>query len=418
MADVSLVVRYGRQVVARMLVEDGRFGIAYEPAWIAADVRFPISISLPVREEPYIGGAAHAFFANLLPEGAARQAVCSRLGISVDNDLALLRAIGGECAGALSVTEPDRPLPDPDDYSYEVIDERRLQKLVGDDVVPLLLGGPPTRLSLAGAQDKLPVAVFDGEIHLPLEGAPSTHILKLPNARYAHLTLNEAFVMGLAARAGLEVAPCELVTKTDPPSLLVQRYDRILGRHHEVSRLHQEDLCQALGLPPTQKYEQEGGPSLATAIGVVQDNVREPVLSIRRLIEWQAFNVVAGNCDGHAKNLALVYEGARLRLAPFYDLVSTRHYPALDRRLAMAVGGRREPTQLHRAQWEQLARDVQVAPRLATEIVTEVAERTLAAVPGWVKDYRARYGRRAILETLPTQITRAGKRLLRELRPG
>lgn len=308
---------------------------------------------------------------------------------------------------------------DDTDDAYELLEDRRLQRLVDDDVIPLLVGGAPTRLSLAGAQDKLPVALFDGRIHLPLTGAASTHILKLPNKRYAHLPLNEAFVMGLSQRIGFETAAVDVVTRTDPPSLLVERYDRRVSSSGpssgSIKRLHQEDLCQALGLPARRKYEQEGGPSLAAALHLVRDHVVQPLIDIQRLIAWQAFNVVVGNCDGHAKNLAILYGGQGSSLAPFYDLVSTRHYPSLDRRLAMAVGGRREPTELHRAQWEQFARDAGIGGKLVVDAVRIVAESCLDALPAWTKEYRDRYGRRAILQTLPAWITKSARKVLRNV---
>ncbi len=414
MTDAGLVVVYRERTVARLVVDQGRFAVTYDAAWLRSPDAFPISLSLPLREALHDGASAHAFFANLLPEGGVRQAVCSRLGISVDNDVALLRAIGGECAGALSIVEPGWSAGRRE-AAYEEIDAARLAALTARDVVPLLLGGPPTRLSLAGAQDKLPVAVIDGALHLPLEGAPSTHILKLPNPRYAHLTLNEAFVMGLADAVGLEVAPVEVVTATDPPCLLVTRFDR--HGETEIERLHQEDICQALGLPPTQKYEQEGGPTLGAALEVVRDHVTTPIPDVQRLLAWQAFNVVAGNADGHGKNLALLYEGRGLRLAPFYDLVCTQAYPALDRHLAMSIGGRRDPAQLHRAQWEALAREIDVAPRVVVQIAHDVATRVGDTIAEWTKEFRRRNGRRAILETLPRLITRNARRLVRELAP-
>jgi serine/threonine-protein kinase HipA len=208
---MTLVVRYGVRTVGLVRAADtGRLSFTYDAQWLEDESAFPISLSLPLRDEPY-GDAGHAFFANLLPEAGARDAVCRKLGISEDNDYALLRAIGGECAGALSVGPEDAPPPDADAHSYEALSDARIRRLASVDAVPLLAGGPSVRLSLAGAQDKLPVALMDGRLHLPLAGAPSTHILKLPNPRYAHLTANEAFVLGLAGRIGHDVVKGDLL---------------------------------------------------------------------------------------------------------------------------------------------------------------------------------------------------------------
>ncbi|HEY4181719.1 MAG TPA: type II toxin-antitoxin system HipA family toxin [Kofleriaceae bacterium] len=410
----ELIVRYEARTVGALSADRDQFGLTYDPKWLAAPDAFPVSTSLPLRSEPYAGREAHAFFANLLPEGGAREAVSRRLGLSVDNDLALLRALGGECAGAFAVVDARSRPPDPDDYAYEELGQRRLEELVDNDTVPLLLGGPPTRLSLAGAQDKLPVAVFDGVIYLPLEGAPSTHILKLPHRRFKHIPLNEAYVMGLATRIGLPTAPSELLLRTEPPSLLVQRYDRIVDGEG-VRRLHQEDLCQGLGLPPTKKYEAEGGPSLATTLDFTSQHSAEPTTDLRRILGWQAFNVIVGNCDAHGKNVSFLYTSTTLRLAPFYDLLSTLQYRDLTTELAMSVGGRRTPSELHRAQWEQLAKDARIGSSLVLERVRDVAERCIAEIPAWSAEYRERYGRRSILETLPAWITKSARRTLRQL---
>lgn len=417
----SLVVWLGAEVVGRVRVDDdARFCFAYDEAWLARASRRPISRSLPLHPAEYVGGAAHTFFGNLLPEGIVRQAVCARLGISPDNDFALLQAIGGECAGALSLLEPEHQPVSPDEYQYEELAAPRLQSVIDDGVVPLLIGGASTRLSLAGAQDKIPVAVLDGALHLPLNGAPSTHILKLPNPRYPHLPANEAFVLGLARAIGLDVVDAELVTSTDPPSLLVARYDRVRSDEPwPARRLHQEDLCQATATPPSRKYEAEGGPTLVGVTTVIRDHVFRPLVDVPRVIAWQAFNLVIGNSDGHAKNLSLLYEeGGAVRLAPLYDLVSTREYPGLDRKLAMTIGGRANPDEIGRAEWGALSRALRISERVVLDLVTGIAERSLEVLPAWTQAFRDASADHPVLQTLPAAITRRARRVLRSLDAG
>jgi len=413
----TLEVRFGAVVVGALRVdESGRFCFAYEPAWCARDDRFPVSLTLPISSQEYVGGPAQTFFVNLLPEGGVRQTICARLGISADNDFALLQAIGGECAGALSLVDPARPSVDPDDFSYEGLQNKQLQELIANDAIPLLIGGPKTRLSLAGAQDKLPVALLDGKLHLPLNAAPSTHILKLPNPRYPHLPVNEAFALGLARQLNFEVVHGELFTGTDPPSLLVARYDRLPSEDHwPVRRIHQEDLCQATGLPPTRKYEGEGGLSLAGAVTVIRNHVTRPIVDVPRVIRWQAFNIVLGNSDGHAKNLSILYSDAGVELAPIYDLVSTREYKRLDRKLAMRVGGRQNPDEIGRAEWIKLSEELQIGQRVVLDWVRDVAQGSLDALAGWSREFRGKYGEQSILQTLPAAITRRARRVLRSL---
>lgn len=413
---VDLEVRYGdRRVGTLRADESNRFCFRYLDAWLGARDAFAVSVTLPLGPDEEVGGRAHTFFANLLPEGLVRQAVCRRLGISESNDVELLRAIGGECAGALSIVDANVQLARPDN-EYEELDARRLQSLAEDDdrVVPLLIGGAETRLSLAGAQDKVPVAILDGKIHLPLKGSPSTHILKLPNPRYAHLPQNEAFVLGLAARAGLECASSELTKATRPQSLLVERYDRRRADDPwPVRRLHQEDFCQALGLLPGQKYEQEGGPSLAQAVALVRTTVVNPLRDVSRLVEWQAFNAATGNADGHGKNLSILYDDEGPRLAPFYDLVSTREYGSLDRLLAMSVGGRRNADELGSEQWASLAAELEMRDRVVLDIVGHTFEKVADALPGWTKEFQDQYGTLPILQTLPAWIAKQVRRLRR-----
>lgn len=418
MTSSELVVRFGPERVGRVRVDDdGRFCFAYDDAWLARPDRFPVSLSLPLGGEEHVGGPAHTFFGNLLPEGAVRQAVCARLGISPDNDFALLRAIGGECAGALSLLDPGQRPAVPDEYAYEALDDARLQRLIDDGVVPLLIGGASTRLSLAGAQDKLPVAVLDGALHVPLNAAPSTHILKLPNPRYPHLPVNEAFALGFARALGFEVVDAGLFPGTDPPSLLVARYDRLTSDEPwPARRLHQEDLCQATSTPAIRKYEVEGGPGLVRVATVIRDSVYRPLVDVPRVIAWQAFNLVVGNSDGHAKNLSILYaEGGERRLAPFYDLVSTREYAGLDRKLAMSIGERQNPDEIGHAEWRKLGHALQIRERVVLDLVADIAQRSLDVLPAWTEEFRDLHGDPPVLQTLPAAITRRARRVLRSL---
>ncbi len=411
----ELEVRFEDGLVG-LITADPEFRLTYAAEWLARATAFPISVSLPLRSEPWGGPVAAAWFGNLLPEGAARQAVCGRLGISDDNDLALLRAIGGECAGALTIIDPRAsPSLTTDGAKPEELDGRALSAVVASGAAPLLIGGPGLRLSLAGAQNKLPVTLVDGRVCLPSAGAASTHLLKLPHPRFAHLPINEAFVMGLAAHIGLDVAHVQVFTGTTPPSLLVERYDRVVAAPNAgVRRLHQEDFCQATGRSAGRKYEQEGGPSLAEGVSLVARHTTRPLPDVRRLLEWQAFNLIVGNCDGHGKNLSLLREGGGLRLAPFYDLLSTRQYRVLDRNLAMSVGGRRDPDVVHRAQWQALARDASFAERFVLDLVGATVHRVMDGLSAWTEAFSATNGRQAIIPTLPRWIAKnamaAGRR--------
>ena len=230
---------------------------------------------------------------------------------------------------------------------------------------PLLAGEEGIRLSLAGAQDKIAVRIEDGEICLPLGGAPSTHILKPAVERFEGVVFNEALCMKLAAEAGLPAASVETRNVDGMDYLLVERYDRIhqAGPDAEpvVDRLHQEDFCQARGIVPERKYQKEGGPSLKQCFELLREVSSAPVIDLARLLEAVIYNYLAGNNDAHGKNFSLLYRGfgtadLEIRLAPLYDIVSTVYYPELSRDMAMKIGGEYSPDKADRRKLRAIGR--------------------------------------------------------------
>jgi len=364
-----------------------------------------ISVSLP-RD---VGRAGAHFFTNLLPEGATRERICARLKISVDNDFALLRAIGGECAGALSLlVEGEEPSSEP--QPYEALEADHIDAWVaGEGEVPLLVGGAATRLSLAGAHDKLPVFVDDAELYLPLARAPSTHILKLPHERHKHVPQNEALITWLADELGFDVPAVTL----HRGALLVKRYDRQRGDDWTVTRFHQEDVCQATGRPPSRKYEVEGGPRLAECVELVRRVCRQPLADVRRVLRWSLFNLLAGNGDAHGKNLSLLYDEPVPRLAPFYDLVCTRAFPRLSRELAMAFGGESDPDRIVQRHLEAIRTELGLGKRLMPNLLDELLGDAEPALDRAVERLVAAQGDHPVLQRVPPVIRKRIKRLRR-----
>ncbi len=390
----------------------GRFTFAYAPAWLDDPGSFAISLSLPLREQPHESAAAHAFFANLLPEGRVRTMVARRLGLSEDNDFALLAALGGDCAGALAISESPPLLPE---QRYRPLAPEELERLVRTgNVLSQLSGQDGIRLSLAGAQDKLPVHVgAGGELSLPLGSSPSTHLLKFASRDFKHLPANEAFVGALARDLGLPAVQAELRTIGRGQHLLVERYDRTRDDAGVVSRLHQEDLCQALGLRPTQKYEEEGGPNFAQCYEEVADHSAEPALDTASLLRWLAFNVVVGNADGHAKNLSLLRGiDGRLRLAPSYDLVCTAAYPTLSRNLAMSIGRTADPGEIRGSDWRELAARIGVRSGYLVDLVRHIAESAPGRAAVVADEFRDHYGASPVLQMILTLLRKRARRTL------
>ena len=316
-----------------------------------------LSVTMPLREEPWTGAVVRNWFCNLLPEGAVRQAIVQRMRIPHDDDFALLAAIGGECAGAVSLRVPGagQAVADVGETDLETV--LFLQGDLGGEG-SWALAGTPMRLSLAGAQDKLAVvAEADGRLRLPHRGEPSTHILKPDSRRFRGLRDAQALGLALALAVGLDVADGRLVDVLDRPALLIERYDRFRTSDGTLHRLHQEDFCQALGYPDGLKYEARGGPGLAACSALVRRLALGPA-AVQGLLDWVVFNVLIGNADAHAKNLSLLCdrEGRRW-LAPLYDLVPTVYLPEslVDRTPAMRIGAAARIDQVGAGDWAAFA---------------------------------------------------------------
>ncbi len=335
----------------------GLMQFSYNQAWLEKPGAMPLSRSLPLQSDVFSGKKARPFFAGILPEEGPRKKVAEILGISDINDFAMLERIGGECAGAVSLLPEGVALTDPKNARNRELTEPELLQLIAElPNRPLMVGTDGLRLSLAGAQDKLPVIVRDNRLSLPLDGTPSTHILKPEPNRFPGLAANEMFCMTLAQAVGLNTPNTEyrLIGKT--PCLLVQRYDRATDEDGHTTRLHQEDFCQALGFPPERKYQAEGGPTLSDCISLLRDWSTVPVLDIPSFINGLIFNVLIGNADAHGKNYSLLYSGGERRLSPYYDLVSTLAWSELSKNLAMKIGGCESVNAFTIGDWKKMAR--------------------------------------------------------------
>jgi serine/threonine-protein kinase HipA len=379
----TLDVYLHRELVGHLIQDDGgQMVFDYAESWLQKPGATPLSHSLPLRQKRFTRKECRGYFAGVLPEESKREIIARNLGISERNDYAMLERIGGECAGAVTFVPAGESLPALDDH-YRALSAPELAGILRElPSRPLLAGETGIRLSLAGAQDKIAVRVEGDAISLPLGGAPSTHILKPAVERFAGVVFNEAYCMKLAAAVGLPVAKTEIRRVEDVEYLLVERYDRTHSQGPEgitLERLHQEDFCQALGIVSENKYQKEGGPSLKQCFALLREVSSAPVLDLARLLDAVIFNFLVGNNDAHGKNFSLLYRGAgtaslETRLAPLYDVVSTRYYPELTRELAMKIGGEYSSDKVSKANFEQLAEDAGLAKPLVRRRVPELAE--------------------------------------------
>lgn len=196
----------------------------------------------------------------------------------------------------------------------------------------------------------------EGQLFLPAQGAPSTHILKpalRPGALFPDSVLNEVACLRLAQAAGLD-AP-EVLVLTDPePVMLIARYDRII-EGQGIQRLHQLDLCQLSGVLPDQKYQADGGPGFADVFAQIDRHSAMPALDRLKAVDWLLYNYLIGNADAHGKNLSMLYgPDGRMRLAPIYDLLSLAHWPQVSQKMAMAIGGEHRPDWVMARHWQTL----------------------------------------------------------------
>ena len=377
----DLNVWFFGECVGTLTQDEGYLSFRYLPKWLESKKAMPLSQSLPLRTELFNDKIAKPFFAGLLPEGDKRAAVANILKVSSKNDFALLDGIGGECAGALILLGLGQtpPVEAHASDSIEWLKEDQflavLEKLPKR---PLLAGESGLRLSLAGAQEKLPVVVRevlgkDGlnhfEIGLPKNNIPSSYILKPEISGVDGSVYNEAFCLALAGALKLDAATAKIGRAKDKIYLLVERYDRFLD-DGQLRRLHQEDFCQALGVAPELKYQNEGGPTIADGFALVRKVTTPSAPNLLRLLDYIIFNCLVGNNDAHAKNFSLLYSQSGIQLAPLYDVLSTAVYPDLADRMAMKIGSKYRFDELHARHWVQMAEAAQLgAPQLKRRVL-------------------------------------------------
>ena len=410
----KLNVYFEAQLIGQISKSDGvSIQFSYLESWLNSEKPFPISVSIPLTSNHIDNETAINFFVNLLPEERIRKRTCEKLGISEGNNYELLRRIGGDCAGALTILE-EGTKPFSSQNEYKPITEKQLTDWSKGDQYAFaeVAGDDNVRLSLAGAQDKLPVKVVDGEhFFLPKGNSPSTHILKFAS-HFSHLPENETFTTMLGRAAGLETVNIELYQTGKSRIAVVQRYDRIENDGVYI-RTHQEDFCQSLGMHPKEKHQQEGGPSLKKCIELIKNVCSVPAVELEKLIRWTLFNWLAYNADAHAKNISLLFTDGRTTLTPFYDLVCTNNYPRLSKKLAMSIGGEFFPGAVTPKHLTTFADELGVKPSYVNELANETVDRMQNSLEETIEEFRGMYGDSPVLQRIPIIVRNRCKRALK-----
>ena len=358
----------------------GNLTFRYLPDYLRKADAAAISYSLPLQSEPFDSAVTSVFFDNLLPPDVVRKRLGKILHLSRHNIFGFLKAIGGDCAGAIALypTTGSEMTGASAPAFRELSDDEASQILMDLPKRPLNIGKEEGfRISGTGAQDKLIACVKDGKILLPLFGAPSTHIIKPPVEAYHDSVFNEFFCMRLAQAMKLPAPECEILTLKNVPYYSVTRFDRQIV-DGEVCRLHQEDFCQLFSVDPEKKYETEGGPTIPKCFQLIKKmriGTVGQVDFLRRIV----FNILIGNGDAHAKNFSVLYRGKSTQLAPVYDLLCTEIYDSLAHETAMSIGGETSFDAITRENFARMARECKFRPELVMELIDEMRETIMTA---------------------------------------
>ena len=359
----------------------------YDEKYLNDKTSVPLSASLPLQREEFSQKQCIPFFSGLLPEEDSRKKIADYLHISETSTLKLLEALGGECAGLISILSEDEDnlfsketSYKLDSKNYEPLNDNRLLEFIEKmNTRPLIKADDKLRLSLAGAQEKLALAKINGEWYLPLNGSPSTHILKpTRTGSLSSLAQNEYICMKLAKSFGLPVPDVDLLNIAGKDVFVVERYDRI-KEANSIQRLHQEDFCQALSIMSTSKYQNNGGPGIIDIFNTILKVCTVPALESQKFLRYVLFNYVIGNCDSHGKNYSLIYKNNRVELSPLYDVVSTIIYSGLTEKLSMKIGKHYEIQKVTQEDFSLLAESLNIKYSIFSKIFDDFAKKYITA---------------------------------------
>lgn len=361
----------------------GQQEFRYEEGWIEAKDARPLSLSMPLQppDAPYRGELVESFFDNLLPDSTdIRRRVQARFGAASTSAFDLLLEVGRDCVGAVQLLPPDNPPENVKQIDGQPLDEEGVASELRSATSSTSLGrrdDDTFRISIAGAQEKSALLFHQGQWHRPTGATPTTHIFKLPLGRAGNMQAdlstsveNEWLCRQIVHAFGIPAAKCEIADFADQHVLIVERFDRRLAKDRSWwIRLPQEDMCQAMGVPPAVRYESDGGPGIDD-ISTLLLGSRNAAIDRRTFFKVQVLFWMLCATDGHAKNFSVFIEPrGRFSLTPLYDVISA--FPILGAgknqlapqkaKLAMAAHGKNRHYKWARIQarhWLSTARDI------------------------------------------------------------
>lgn len=385
--------------VGHLLKEpSGAVGFRYDESWLNWDRAFPVSLSLPLREDPYRGETVNAVFENLLPDSEAlRRRVAEKVGARGTDAYSLLEMIGRDCVGALQfIPDGMEPGADSTQIEGEPVDDAAIEKLLRNLAqAPLGLNRDDDfRISIAGVQEKTALLRYQDQWLKPRGTTPTTHLFKtqigqLPNGiDLSNSVENEFYCLKLFEAFGLPVNKAEMRTFGETKALVIERFDRRWTRDGRLLRIPQEDCCQALSIPPTRKYQNDHGPGMIDILTFLKGS-DSPADDQKRFLKAQMLFWLIGATDGHAKNFSVFLRpGGGYSLTPFYDILTAQ--PSLDARqielkqmkLAMSAGSNRHYRidEIHARHFIQTADDAGLPKPIVRDAIVEIAEAANQAI--------------------------------------
>ena len=361
----------------------GRLTFVYDNSWRERKGAYPLSLSMPLAAEEHGPAVVQAFLWGLLPDNErVLDRWAKKFQVSARNVFALISHVGEDCAGAVQFVTPDRQetLKSGKDDKVEWLDEakvaKRLQAL-REDHAAWRLPRDTGQFSLAGAQPKTAFLLQKGRWGVPSGRIPTTHILKPPTGHFDGHAENEHVCLLLAGQLGLPAAETQVMRFEKEIAIVVERYDRqVVG--NDIVRIHQEDICQALGIMPTKKYQNEGGPSPSDIVELLRTYSTDREDDTDTFVDALAFNWLIAGTDAHAKNYSLLLGGGPVvRLAPLYDIASILPYDDVDfqkMKLAMKIGDEYRLSLIGLRQWQKFAREMRFDADKVRAGLTKMAE--------------------------------------------
>lgn len=465
MSEETLIVLLEGREIGQVLKDlRGRLTFRYSDEWRTLRSAYPLSLSMPLAIAEHGHDRIETFLWGLLPDNVlVLERWGQRFQVSARNAFALISQVGEDCACAFQFVRPDRleALLEPHAQEIDWLSESQVAERLGELRTNHAAGrrlGDQGQFSLSGAQPKTAFYYEDGRWGIPSGRWPTTHILKPPTGDLDGFAENEHFCLALARTVGLPTTSSELIRFGDEVAIVIERFDRVwtaklassaaaeaaawatapdpfvaatkasaasaraaalrdLAEVQPILRLHQEDLCQALGISPTSKYQNQGGPSPEQIVELLRRHSSRPVEDVATFIEALAFNWLIAGTDAHAKNYALLHgSGGRVRLAPLYDIVSALPYPELEferLKLAMKIGRKYRVRDIGPHQWQKLAEGLRLDPDETVRRISDLARRMIDSLDT-VRAEAARGGMtHSIIDRLVELLQRRGRTVAR-----